>query len=78
MINALKYLHSQGIIHCNLNLGNLFLTDKMELKVGDFCFAKKLDSLRKVKRTNCGNPNYISPEIIDGYKEISYKAVYSL
>jgi len=74
LINALKYLYNQGIIHCNLNLGNLFLTDKMELKVGDFCFAKKLDSLRKVKRTICGNPNYISPEILDDHKEISYKA----
>ena len=33
LIKALKYLHSHRVIHRDLKLGNLFLTDKMELKV---------------------------------------------
>jgi polo-like kinase 1 len=35
LIKSLKYLHSHRVIHRDLKLGNLFLTDKMELKGGD-------------------------------------------
>ena len=43
IINALKYLHAHRIIHRDLKLGNLFLNDKMEIKLGDFGLATKLD-----------------------------------
>lgn len=43
MIGALKYIHSHRIIHRDLKLGNLFINDKMELKLGDFGLATKLD-----------------------------------
>ena len=43
IINALKYLHSHRVIHRDLKLGNLFLNDKMEIKLGDFGLATKLD-----------------------------------
>jgi polo-like kinase 1 len=43
IINALKYLHAHRIIHRDLKLGNLFLNDKMEVKLGDFGLATKLD-----------------------------------
>ena len=43
LIKGLQYLHSHKIIHRDLKLGNLFLTDKMELKIGDFGLATKLD-----------------------------------
>ena len=73
LIKVLKYIHSQGIIHCNLKLENLFLTDKMELKVGNFGFAKRFDNYKEIKRIDYYNLNYISPEILDDHKEISYK-----
>ena len=38
----------------------------MELKVGDFGLATKLDFEGEKKRTVCGTPNYIAPEILDG------------
>ena len=41
LIKALQYLHSHRVIHRDLKLGNLFLNDKMELKVGDFGLATK-------------------------------------
>ena len=51
LIKALKYLHSHRVIHRDLKLGNLFLTEKMELKVGDFGLATKLDFEGERKRT---------------------------
>ena len=73
LIKALKYLHSHRVIHRDLKLGNLFLTDKMELKVGDFGLATKLDFEGEKKRTVCGTPNYIAPEILDGKTGHSYE-----
>ena len=73
LIKALKYLHSHKVIHRDLKLGNLFLTDKMELKVGDFGLATKLDYDGERKRTVCGTPNYIAPEILDGKAGHSYQ-----
>ena len=73
LIKALKYLHSHRIIHRDLNLSNLFITEKMELKVGDFGEATKLDFEGERKRTVCGTPNYIAPEILDGKTGHSYE-----
>lgn len=73
LIKALKYLHSHRVIHRDLKLGNLFLTDKMELKGGDFGLAAKLEFEGERKRTVCGTPNYIAPEILDGKTGHSYE-----
>jgi polo-like kinase 1 len=73
IINALKYLHSHRIIHRDLKLGNLFLNDKMEIKLGDFGLATKLDFDGEKKRTICGTPNYIAPEVLEGRNGHSYE-----
>jgi polo-like kinase 1 len=65
MISALKYLHSHRVLHRDLKLGNLFLSAGMQIKVGDFGLATKLEFEGERKRTVCGTPNYIAPEIID-------------
>lgn len=79
IINSLKYLHSNRVIHRDLKLGNLFLNDKMELKLGDFGLATKLEFDGEKKRTICGTPNYIAPEILDGKTGHSYEVdVWSL
>ena len=79
IIKGLKYLHSHRVIHRDLKLGNLFLTDKMELKIGDFGLATKLEFEGERKRTVCGTPNYIAPEILDGKTGHSYEVdVWSL
>ncbi|UYV62169.1 PLK1 [Cordylochernes scorpioides] len=58
------YLHKRKVIHRDLKLGNLFLNDRMELKVGDFGLATLLDYDGERKRTLCGTPNYIAPEVL--------------
>ena len=79
MVSALKYLHSHRVIHRDLKLGNLFINDKMEIKIGDFGLATKLEFEGDRKRTIWGTPNYIAPEVLDGKNGHSYEVdVWSL
>ena len=73
IIKALKYLHNHRVIHRDLKLGNLFISEKMEMKVGDFGLATKLEFDGERKRTVCGTPNYIAPEILEGKMGHSYE-----
>jgi polo-like kinase 1 len=51
----------------------------MEEKIGDFGLATKLEFEGDRKRTICGTPNYIAPEILDGKQGHSYEVdVWSL
>ena len=43
LIQGLKCLHNDKVIHRDLKPGNLFLDDKLELKIGDFGLATKLN-----------------------------------
>ena len=62
-----------------MKLGNLFLNDKMEVKIGDFGLATKLEFEGDRKRTICGTPNYIAPEVLEGKQGHSYEVdVWSL
>ena len=70
---AVKYLHSHRVIHRDLKLGNLFINDKMEVKIGDFGLATKLEFDGERKRTICGTPNYIAPEVLEGKQGHSYE-----
>jgi len=79
ILNAIKHLHNHRVIHRDLKLGNLFLSEKMEIKLGDFGLASKLDFDGEKKRTICGTPNYIAPEILEGKQGHSYEVdVWSL
>eukprot|EP00826_Nyctotherus_ovalis_P010374 TRINITY_DN12740_c0_g3_i1.p1 TRINITY_DN12740_c0_g3~~TRINITY_DN12740_c0_g3_i1.p1 ORF type:complete len:322 (+),score=99.48 TRINITY_DN12740_c0_g3_i1:403-1368(+) len=73
MIEGTKYLHAHRVIHRDLKLGNLFLSDKMELKLADFGLATKLEFEGDRKRTVCGTPNYIAPEVLNGTQGHSYE-----
>jgi len=66
------YLHDNKIIHRDLKLGNVFLNDSMEVKIGDFGLATKVDFDGERKKTLCGTPNYIAPEVL-GKKGHSYE-----
>ncbi|KAI9021091.1 kinase-like domain-containing protein, partial [Hyaloraphidium curvatum] len=64
LISGLQYLHAHGIIHRDLKLSNLLLTDKGDLKIADFGLAVKIETIDGEQKTMCGTPNYISPEIV--------------
>lgn len=73
LVPALKHLHHHRFIHRDLKLGNLFLNDKMEIKIGDFGLATKVEFDGEKKKTICGTPNYIAPEVLDGKCGHSYE-----
>lgn len=73
LLSAVKYIHSNKVIHRDLKLGNIFLSKNLELKVGDFGLATRLEFNDERKRTICGTPNYIAPEIIMGAAGYSYE-----
>lgn len=69
LIDAVKYCHDKNVIHRDLKLGNLFLDKNLHVKVGDLGLATKVTSAEEKRKTICGTPNYIAPEVIDGNKE---------
>ena len=66
LVKCLQYLHGLKIIHRDLKLANLFISENMQLKLGDFGLATRIDFEGERKRTLCGTPNYTAPEILDG------------
>lgn len=73
VVSSLRYLHTHRVIHRDIKLGNIFLSDKMEIKMGDFGLAAKIEFEGERKRTICGTPNYIAPEILNGRGGHSYE-----
>lgn len=73
MVSGLKYIHSLKIVHRDLKLGNLFLSDKMELKIGDFGLSERVKYEGELKTSMSGTPNYIAPEILLNKEGHSYE-----
>jgi len=65
LVNTMIFLHGQNVIHRDLKLGNLFLDGNLDIRIGDFGLATQLSSPTERKRTICGTPNYIAPEILE-------------
>lgn len=73
VIQGMKYLHSHRVIHRDIKLANILISETMEIKLGDFGLAAKLEYDGERKRTICGTPNYMAPEILDGKFGHSYE-----
>lgn len=66
VLNGLKYLHSHFIVHRDLKVSNLLLTDKGCIKIADFGLAR-LFSNSEVKMTpNVCTLWYRAPELLFG------------
>ena len=71
LLLAIEYLHSKNILHRDLKLANILLSDKLEVKLCDFGLAIYNEG---EKHNNvCGTPNYIAPELLKNKKhELNY------
>jgi len=66
-------MHQKKVIHRDLKLGNIFLDSNLHVKIGDYGLATTVDFKGEKKRTVCGTPNYIAPEILDSSCGHSYE-----
>ncbi|XP_062849992.1 serine/threonine-protein kinase PLK3 [Trichomycterus rosablanca] len=78
IISGLKYLHNKGILHRDLKLGNFFVNENMDLRLGDFGLAAKLETVEQRKKTICGTPNYLAPEVLNRQGHGTESDVWSL
>ncbi|HEY8101022.1 MAG TPA: serine/threonine-protein kinase [Burkholderiaceae bacterium] len=83
---ALAYAHERGFVHCDLKPGNIFLTDKGEVKVIDFGIArvfKKPEEDAEATVFDAGSlggmtPAYASPEMLEHREPDPRDDIYAL
>jgi hypothetical protein len=71
--HALGYAHQQGFVHCDLKPGNIFLTDRGEVKVIDFGIARAFHKPEDDAEATVFDPGslggltpaYASPEMVE-------------
>ncbi len=63
-LKALKYLHSRGIIHGDINPANLMVDHRKRVKVGDFGIARRV--ARTDGSVSRGASKYMAPEALSG------------
>jgi len=75
ILNGLKYIHENEILHRDLKLENIFVALDNSIKIGDFGLAT---TIYNINYDDVGTDNYIAPEVLNG-KNYSYKSdLYSL
>lgn len=65
LLEGLKYMHSQGIIHRDVKLDNILLDADSTIKLCDLGVSKLIRP-GEIMTEQCGTPAYIAPEIISG------------
>jgi serine/threonine protein kinase len=84
MINAVEYVHSQGLIHRDIKPSNFMVTPDDSVKLLDFGIAKNLndgavDYTKTSMAQQMGTPMYMSPEQVRNTAEITPQTdIYSL
>lgn len=70
LAEAVDYCHAANIMHRDIKPENLLLGYQRELKVADFGWSVHCRQERR--RTFCGTPDYLSPEMIEGTPHSHY------
>ena len=72
---ALEILAAKNIIHRDIKLGNLFVNDNGDYKLGDFGKARQIDINMSMKS---GTLNFMSPEVFKSQQYDATADIYSL
>ncbi|KAJ3339158.1 hypothetical protein HDU93_008544 [Gonapodya sp. JEL0774] len=78
VVEAVKYCHDRNLVHRDLKLENVMLTEDMgNVKLIDFGFTREVASLPTQKQlldTYCGSTAYAAPEMIIGKQYLGPQA----
>lgn len=75
---ALDHAHSKGIIHRDLKLENIVITDPQNLKLMDFGLARTADDVRLTEEgAIMGTLAYLAPELIQGQPASAQSDLYA-
>lgn len=69
MVKAIKHLHGLGIAHRDLKCENILISRNMNIKIGDFGFARSCEDEKGnqvLSTTYCGSAAYAAPEVVKG------------
>jgi serine/threonine protein kinase len=82
---ALAYAHSRGIVHGDLNPGNIFITEWGEIRVLDFGAAQRTSRIQSIEaaneaafRTSVATPSYASCDQLEGKEPTTEDDVYAM
>lgn len=66
MLQAMHYIHSQGIAHRDLKPENIMLDDEFNIRIADFGFAAPIEGRdgSGTLKTQLGTQSYMAPEIL--------------
>jgi serine/threonine protein kinase len=63
IIEALDFIHLNGIVHRDIKLDNILIDLQNNIKICDFGVSKKIKN-GDLMTDQCGTPAYIAPEIL--------------
>ncbi|XP_013394705.1 obscurin-like [Lingula anatina] len=70
VIDAVQYLHHQGVVHLNIQPDNVMMASRrrLDVRLGDFGCARIITDPMGEKMTQVGAPEFMSPEMACGEK----------
>ena len=78
LCRALASAHREGVLHCDVKPANVLLSERGEVKVGDFGVARLAEATSQLpSMTVAGTPRYMSPEQARGLPTSEATDVYS-
>jgi len=63
VLQAIEFLHAQGVSHRDVKLENVLFADSKDVKLIDFGFSTICQPGKRLK-VFCGTPSYMAPEIV--------------
>lgn len=82
ILNGLDYLHTNNVIHRDLKLENILISDNnpIKIKIADFGLAKIYNNNTNLRHSILGTPGYIHENILTGAygKYVDYRAFGSI
>ncbi|MCH2207454.1 MAG: protein kinase [Lentisphaerales bacterium] len=72
LIDCLDYIHENHVIHGDVKMENILITEKWEVKLTDFGLSIQEEKKKTTIQGVMGTPLYLAPELIAGREE-TYK-----